>query len=121
MTARYAVVVPTVGRPSLQRLLEALSHQPDPLPEEIVVIDDRPADLPADRPDEPPAAEAEPLLAGGDRVGPVPLRVVRSWGRGPAAARAPDPRRRGRRGRGLACYLGGLRRHVRGAGACSVW
>ena len=33
MTARYAVVVPTVGRPSLQRLLEALSRQPDPLPE----------------------------------------------------------------------------------------
>ena len=79
MTARYAVVVPTVGRPSLHRLLEALSRQPDPLPEEIVVIDDRLADRPADR--------TEPLLTDRDRVGTVPLRVVRSWGRGPAAAR----------------------------------
>lgn len=79
MTVRYAVVVPTVGRASLEHLLDALARQRAPLAEEVVVVDDRPADRPGDG--------TEPLVAGRDRLGPVPLRVVRGWGRGPAAAR----------------------------------
>lgn len=68
----WAVVVPTVGRPSLERLLASLRAQdaPGPLgpPVEVVVVDDR------------PLAEREPLAVEG-------ARVVRSGGRGPAAAR----------------------------------
>jgi HAD superfamily hydrolase (TIGR01662 family) len=68
----YAVVVPTVGRSSLTTLLESMVDSGDRLPDQVVVVDDRPerAALP-----EPP-----PPLAGR-------LVVRRSGGRGPAAAR----------------------------------
>ncbi|MEU7941507.1 glycosyltransferase family 2 protein [Microbispora bryophytorum] len=58
------VVIPTIGRPSLAATLAAVGAGP-----EIVVVDDRPGESP------------EPL--------PVPgrVRVLRSGGRGPAAAR----------------------------------
>ncbi|MEV4326608.1 glycosyltransferase family 2 protein, partial [Microbispora rosea] len=58
------VVVPTIGRPSLAATLAAVGPGP-----EIVVVDDRPEE------------GREPL--------PVPgrVRVLRSGGRGPAAAR----------------------------------
>lgn len=70
----YAVVVPTVGRPSLHVLLSSLVAHQGPLPQEVVVVDDRPLpDLPLD----PSSA----------LLGRVPVRVVRGWGRGPAAAR----------------------------------
>ena len=65
----YSVVIPTVGRASLRTLLDALAAAEGPAPREIVVVDDRP------------------------RPGPLPLssvpavRVLRSGGRGPAAAR----------------------------------
>ncbi|WP_019136763.1 glycosyltransferase family 2 protein, partial [Cellulomonas massiliensis] len=76
----WAVVVPTIGRPSLDRLLESLRAQelPDALgvPDEVVVVDDRP--LPAAY---GPLDLPRPLAAGAD------VRVVRSGGRGPAAAR----------------------------------
>ena len=70
----YAVVVPTVGRPSLVRLLESLAAQGDPRPNEVVVVDDRcgsppPLDLPADLCRE------------------LAVRVVPGFGHGPAAAR----------------------------------
>ncbi len=71
----YAVVVPSIGRPSLHRLLETLALQRDPAPTEVVVVDDR-------RPGGPPLA----LRAG---AGWTP-QVVGSGGpggRGPAAAR----------------------------------
>ncbi len=72
----YAVVVPTVGRPSLIRLLETLAGQGGaggPGPAEVVVVDDRPDET------------AVPLqLPDGPGWSP---RVVRSGGRGPAAAR----------------------------------
>jgi histidinol-phosphate phosphatase family protein len=70
--ARYAVVVPTLGRPSLTDLLESLAASSGPLPGSIVLVDDRrePGCLPP----------VPPLLA--------PLATVRSGGgRGPAAAR----------------------------------
>src|SRR5918995_191211 len=72
---RYAVVVPTIGRPSLARLLGTLADQDTDGgrygPVEVIVADDRPVTR-------TPFAPA---------VGPWPERVVRSGGRGPAAAR----------------------------------
>lgn len=68
----YSVVLPTVGRPSLTDVLTDLHRQSGPAPQEVIVVDDRPlvdtADL--ELPD-----------------GAVPVRVLRSGGRGPAAAR----------------------------------
>ncbi|MBT0769629.1 HAD-IIIA family hydrolase [Kineosporia sp. J2-2] len=73
----YAVVVPSIGRPSLYRLLETLAGQAGPRPAELVVVDDRPA---------PPGASAaaSPIVLA---ALPFPTRVVRTQGRGPAAAR----------------------------------
>lgn len=66
----YSVVIPTTGRDSLRALLEALVTATGPEPREIIVVDDRPD--------------------GGEL--PLPralrrIRVLRSGGRGPAAAR----------------------------------
>jgi histidinol-phosphate phosphatase family protein len=69
----FDLVVPTAGRASLQRLLDALAAATGPRPGRVVVVDDRVA------PQAPPAT-APPALA--DR-----LVIVRSGGRGPAAAR----------------------------------
>jgi HAD superfamily hydrolase (TIGR01662 family) len=63
---RYAVVIPTIGRPCLADCLAALARSRGAEPDEIVVVDDRPGDVP-------------PL--------DVPGKTVRSGGRGPAAAR----------------------------------
>lgn len=70
---RWSVVVPTVGRPSLTRLLRGLATQEGPVPGEVVVVDDRPG-----------AVDPLDLRAFGRLPG---LRVLRSHGRGPAAAR----------------------------------
>jgi HAD superfamily hydrolase (TIGR01662 family) len=68
-----SIVIPTVGRPSLRRLLEALAAGTAPVPGPVVVVDDRPSgeDLDAD-------------LAG---IAIADLRVLRSGGGGPARAR----------------------------------
>ncbi|MBO0745504.1 MAG: HAD-IIIA family hydrolase, partial [Candidatus Dormibacteraeota bacterium] len=70
MTDAVTVVVPTVGRPSLGRLLNSLAEQDAGTPIRVLVVDDR------RRPDGP-----LPVPDG------VPVMVVRSGGRGPAAAR----------------------------------
>ncbi|MEB3371395.1 HAD-IIIA family hydrolase [Saccharopolyspora mangrovi] len=74
MTAQhgdYTVVIPTTGRESLSGTLAALDTGRGPGPREVVLIDDRPeADAPLPLP-----------------RGQLPIRVVRSGGRGPAAAR----------------------------------
>ena len=70
----YAVVVPTVGRPSLAVLLRSLAQQAGPLPEEVVVVDDR-------------RQPQEELTLPEELVSRVPVRVVAGCGRGPAAAR----------------------------------
>ena len=71
----YAVVIPTIGRPSLHRLLESLTGQHECAdhapPEQVVVVDDR--------------RSAVPPLTVPER--PLPITVLRSGGRGPAAAR----------------------------------
>jgi HAD superfamily hydrolase (TIGR01662 family) len=69
---RYAVVVPTLGRPSLGVLLASLVTQEHP-PREVVVVDDR-----------RDAGEALDPLELPDRPG---WRSVRGGGRGPAHAR----------------------------------
>jgi len=74
---RYDVVIPTVGRPSLARLLAALAAQPNPLPERIWLVDDRPTRSTAGL-----TAHTVVRSALLDRV-----TVLRSGGRGPAAAR----------------------------------
>jgi histidinol-phosphate phosphatase family protein len=71
---RYAVVVPTVGRPSLTRLLTGLARARGPAPVEVVVVDDRPGDV-------------EPLALADDLSTCLQARVLRGFGRGPAAAR----------------------------------
>lgn len=74
----YAVVVPTLGRPSLATLLRALADEAarpgHVAPAEVVVADDRPLTA-----DAPAPLDLPPL--------PWPVRVVRTGGRGPAAAR----------------------------------
>jgi histidinol-phosphate phosphatase family protein len=71
----FDVVVPTLGRPSLDALLQALARDKGPRPDALIVVDDRP---------QPRAALELPEL-------PTPfaerLCVLRSGGRGPAAAR----------------------------------
>lgn len=87
MTVSWSVVVPTIGRPQLPALLGALAGAVrraadvgTPLPAEVVVVDDRP--FPAG----PPGTPNPPLdLGAGARS--LPVRVVRTGGRGPAAAR----------------------------------
>jgi histidinol-phosphate phosphatase family protein len=69
VTPPYAVVVPTIGRPSLGRLLASLAGQ-EVQPADVVVVDDR---RDPDGPLEVPAH--------------LPVRVLRAQGRGPAAAR----------------------------------
>jgi histidinol-phosphate phosphatase family protein len=72
----YDLVIPTIGRDSLDRLLQALAEDldgPDPGtgPRSVIVVDDRPPGSP-------------PLDA---RMLHLPVQVVCSGGRGPAAAR----------------------------------
>ncbi len=71
---RFAVVVPTLGRPSLAALLLGLADGPGPLPEQVVLVDDR------RRADDVLAPRVPAVLEG--RV-----RVLRGRSRGPAAAR----------------------------------
>src|SRR3954464_4254438 len=68
---RSSVVVPTIGRPSLDVLLEALAAAAGPRPAELILVDDRPTGSPL-RPERPRLPS---------------VRVVRTGGGGPARAR----------------------------------
>ncbi|MEV6113575.1 glycosyltransferase [Streptomyces sp. NPDC052109] len=70
----YSVVIPTIGRPCLADCLRALAAAGGHPPEEVVVVDDRPA------PVGPLPLDAAGVLRGR-------TRTVRTGGRGPAAAR----------------------------------
>jgi HAD superfamily hydrolase (TIGR01662 family) len=70
----YDVVIPTVGRASLARLLTALATQPPPPPGRILLVDDRPE-----------GSCVNPMLA--ESIELTRLEVLRAHGRGPAAAR----------------------------------
>ncbi|MHB1535733.1 MAG: HAD-IIIA family hydrolase, partial [Acidimicrobiales bacterium] len=76
-TVGVTVVVPTVARPSLGRLLTALGKGTGPAPQEVLVIDDRRTNL---------RAKGLIDLLVGPHDG-LSIRVLRSGGRGPAAAR----------------------------------
>ena len=67
------VVIPTVGRPSLQTLLDALAAGTGPAPREVIVVDDRRGGADGGELFRPPPG--------------LPVRVVRSGGGGPARAR----------------------------------
>src|SRR3954471_19518080 len=71
MLGQCTVVVPTIGRPSLDVLLDALAAGSGPRPAELVIVDDRLTGTPL-RPDRP---------------GLPPVRVVRTGSGGPARAR----------------------------------
>jgi HAD superfamily hydrolase (TIGR01662 family) len=71
---RYDVVVPASGRPSLDVLLAALGAADGPLPERLVLVDDRRGAV-------APLAPRVPAALRGRTF------VVRAGGRGPAAAR----------------------------------
>jgi glycosyltransferase involved in cell wall biosynthesis len=73
---RFDVVVPTVGRPELQRLLTSLAASGPPWPGQVIVVDDR------------PEAEQQTRLAVDGRGLGCGTRLVATPGRcGPAAAR----------------------------------
>lgn len=74
------VVVPTIGRPALAALLDALDRADGPRAERIVVVDDSPTGAVGD-PDDFTAEQAR------TRPGLPPVTLLRSGGRGPAAAR----------------------------------
>ncbi|MFE6222496.1 glycosyltransferase family 2 protein [Streptomyces sp. NPDC057854] len=81
---RYAVVVPTVGRPSLQHCLAALARATEDVPPaRIVVVHDRP-------PHDGTATDVPVPAALRDRT-----TVVAGPGRGPAAARNAGARQAG--------------------------
>ena len=71
MLAECTAVVPTIGRPSLDVLLDALAAATGPRPAELILVDDRPDGTPL-RPERP---------------GLPPVRVLRTGGGGPARAR----------------------------------
>jgi GT2 family glycosyltransferase len=74
----YSVVIPTVGRESLARTLAPVLRGAPAAPAEVIVVDDRPDD-------DTPSLQLP--------AGPVPVRVLRTGGRGPAVARNAGWRR----------------------------
>lgn len=74
MSCNYSIVIPTIARPSLWALLESLATGEGPLPERIVIVDDRTGGDPLDRSRVPHSLAQL-------------VEIVRSGGRGPAAAR----------------------------------
>lgn len=77
--AGYSVVIPTIGRPQLRAVLQAIAHEHGPPPAEVLIVDDRPGSGGLQVPPLGPVA-----VLGGT---PLPVRLLRSGGRGPAAAR----------------------------------
>jgi histidinol-phosphate phosphatase family protein len=83
---RYDVVIPTSGRASLDVLLAALGAADGPLPERVVLVDDRPGAGPHAGTGRRPAAPA-PLTPRVPALLTGRTFVVCSGSRGPAAAR----------------------------------
>jgi HAD superfamily hydrolase (TIGR01662 family) len=82
--AEYCVVVPTIGRPSLQHTIDSIAAAPGPAPREVLVVDDRPVTP------QPLALEVPEEFADRIRI------LTTGGGRGPARARnvgwrAADP------------------------------
>ncbi|HEY0889721.1 MAG TPA: glycosyltransferase, partial [Nocardioides sp.] len=75
MSIATTLVIPTMGRPSLDLLLESLAEQVVRVDAPIILVDDRPGDVPDLAP------------GGADGLKGLDVRVVRSGGGGPARAR----------------------------------
>lgn len=71
----YDVIVPSVGRASLDALIASLAAHAHPRPGRVVVVDDR------------PESDREPLRVAVTAPTDLMVEVVASAGRGPAAAR----------------------------------
>ncbi|MCG7597651.1 HAD-IIIA family hydrolase [Mycobacterium sp. PSTR-4-N] len=69
MNHDVTIVIPTIGRESLQRLITGLDRSDGPRPARVIVVDDRPG--------------GHTLTLQSD----LPVKVLESGGRGPAAAR----------------------------------
>lgn len=72
--SEYSIVIPTIGRPSLRVLLESLAQSEGPFPHRVVVVDDR-------------TDESDLDVSGVPWTVCQRMTIVRSGGRGPAAAR----------------------------------
>jgi len=73
----YCVVIPTLGRPSLNRTLQALAEAGPPLPRRIVLVDDRPAQQCDPLPVQVPEALADLVtVVDGAAAGPAAARNV---------------------------------------------
>ncbi|MCF6522665.1 glycosyltransferase family 2 protein [Streptomyces sp. JJ36] len=74
----YAVVIPTLGRPSLNATLAALAAAAGPPPRRVVLVDDRPhgdcTPLPAEIPEELRAAAGSVEIVPGRAAGPAAAR-----------------------------------------------
>src|SRR3954454_16293596 len=79
---RSSVVVPTIGRPSLDVLLDALATAAGPRPAELVLVDDRPTGVPLE-PERPGLPRAPPP--------PPPPRGPPRGRRRPRRGRPPPP------------------------------
>ncbi|MGW3990816.1 glycosyltransferase family 2 protein [Streptomyces sp. NPDC004830] len=73
--AAYAVVIPTLGRPSLGKCLHALAEATGPGPVRVVLVDDRPdaSRVPLTA-DVPPALRASTIVVPGGARGPAAAR-----------------------------------------------
>ncbi|MDT0386443.1 glycosyltransferase family 2 protein [Streptomyces dubilierae] len=73
--AEYAVVIPTLGRPSLSACLHALAEAAGPGPVRVVLVDDRPeAARVALTADVPPSLRARTVVVPGGARGPAAAR-----------------------------------------------
>lgn len=82
---QYAVVVPTLGRPSLQVCLGALAAATGPSPLAVVVVDDRPGDDRRPLPLQvPPGLRERTTVVRGRAAGPAAARNI-GWRRAGSA------------------------------------
>ncbi|MBR8639777.1 glycosyltransferase [Streptomyces tuirus] len=73
--AEYAVVVPTLGRPSLRTCLHALAEATGPGPVRVVLVDDRPdPERPPLTADVPPSLRSRTIVVPGGARGPAAAR-----------------------------------------------
>ncbi|MFE0477764.1 glycosyltransferase family 2 protein [Streptomyces sp. NPDC058947] len=73
--AEYAVVIPTLGRPSLRACLHALAEAAGPGPARVVLVDDRPETARvALTADVPPSLRARTVVVPGGARGPAAAR-----------------------------------------------
>ncbi len=73
MSASVDVVVPTLGRPSLRRLLDSLAAARGPAPGRVILVDDRSDRRGALLPAVPPALAGRVVVLPGGARGPAAM------------------------------------------------